>query len=149
MKSIIYAASDASFIEIDSTKFRVPPASFAQSGKVYRRLTPEYWAWFHHKLEIMGHALIQGKISERTYVEILDRISNIYNVAHDTFGKKMLDDAVRTTDVRKLDEIINNENAAQNDTQRHNSHKHDPHRRDSQKCAPQDCAPRLIVERGR
>ncbi|HOC93365.1 MAG TPA: hypothetical protein PKH33_13500 [bacterium] len=108
MKTIVYAASDATFIEIDSAKFWSPPETFVQAGKVHRRLTPEYWAWFYHKFTLMEQALTRGKISEATFVEILDRISKLYNHAVALYGKEMLDAAVRTTDVREIDKIIRN-----------------------------------------
>ena len=106
MKNIIYAASDVTFIELDPAKFRTPPATFTRCGKVYRRLTPEYWAWFHHKYALAEHALARGKMKEATFVEILSRIAKLYNVAFATFGKETLDAAVRNTDVREQDRLI-------------------------------------------
>jgi len=116
MKTIVYAASDATFIEIDSAKFWTPPETFFQSGKSYRRLTPEYWAWFHHKYLLMEQALVNGKISEKTFVEILDRIAVLYNQAFAAFGKETLDEAVRTTDVREQDTLIRNKNISEKNT---------------------------------
>lgn len=110
MKTIVYAASDATFIEIDSAKFWTPPETFFQSGKSYRRLTPEYWAWFHHKYLLMEKALVNGKISEEMFVEILDRISKLYNLALAAFGKDALHEAERTTDVREMDALLKNKN---------------------------------------
>lgn len=110
MKSIVYAASDATFIELDPARFRTPPATFARFGKVYRRLTPEYWAWFYRKYKLMETALTRKKISEAAFTEILDRIATLYNHAIALHGKEAMDAAVQTTDVRELDALIKKEN---------------------------------------
>jgi len=113
MKTIIYAASDATIIEIDSAKFWNPLETFVQSGKAYRRLTPEYWAWFNHKFHIMEQALTNGKISESTFVEILNRISTLYNHALAHHGRDILKHAEATLDFKEYDKRlksdINNE----------------------------------------
>jgi len=104
MKTIIYAASDATFIEIDSARFWKPPATFVQSGKVYRRLTPEYWAWFRRKFLILEKALVNGKVSEETFVEILDRMSKLYNHAVAAYGKEALREAVKADGAKEIDD---------------------------------------------
>ncbi len=101
MKPIIYAATDATFISVDSRKFWSPPETFTQAGKSYRRLTPEYWAWFNHKYGVMEKALINGKISENTFEEILDRIAAVYYQAHFIYGRDALKAAEKAFDLEK------------------------------------------------
>lgn len=131
MKTIVYAATDITFIEIDSAKFWNPPATFVQSGKTYRRLTPEYWAWFNHKYHVMEQALINRKISEQTFEAILERISKLYLCAYEQFGKAALDEAVRTTDINKIDGLIKNRSIVKDDNAKH-----------------KNSIPRLVVQRG-
>jgi hypothetical protein len=85
-----------------------------ENGKCYRRLTPEYWAWFYHKYLLMEKALTNGKISEATFVEILDRISKLYNLALAAFGNDALHEAERTTDVKEMDALIKIKNRDKN-----------------------------------
>lgn len=101
---IIFAASDATYIEIAD----VEPSQdhIVRNGKYYRRLTPEYWAWFNHKYNLMEKALTQGKISETAFKEILDRISALYNHAVALFGKEAIDETCRAANVKELDEVI-------------------------------------------
>ncbi|HOY63553.1 MAG TPA: hypothetical protein PLK80_05840 [bacterium] len=114
MKTIVYAASDITFIEIDAARFWNPPATFTQGGKVYRRLTPEYWAWFYRKYHVVEKALVNGKISETAFVEILDRFSALYNHAVAAYGKETLREAVRLTDISHIDEAVKRDNAVGN-----------------------------------
>ena len=129
----IFAATDATFIECDGTAFSCDHV--VRHGKCYRRLTPEYWAWFHHKYHLMENALTRKKISESAFEGILDRIAKLYNHAVAGFGKEMLDAAVRTTDVRKHDDLIKRDNAAASGNQGHADMR-------------RPAAPSLVVERG-
>lgn len=106
---VIFAASDITF----TTRKECLPSdeTIIQDGKCYRRLTPEYWAWFNHKYHLMEKALTHGKITEATFKEILDRISALYNHAISMFGKDILDEACRTTDLKEMDAIIRRENS--------------------------------------
>lgn len=106
----IFAATDATFIECDSTESS--QERVVRHEKTYYRLTPEYWAWFRNKYEIMEKALVAGKISEAAFEKILDRISALYNQAVAIFGKEMLDMAVRNQDIAAVDEMIRGGNDA-------------------------------------
>ncbi len=107
---VIFAATDMTTV----IRNGCPPDqdTVTENAKRYRRLTPEYWAWFNHKYHLMENALTRKKISETAFAEILNRISTLYNHAIALYGKETLDEAVRTTDVRKLDELLKRENAA-------------------------------------
>jgi len=109
MTPVIFAATDMT--TVIRKECPANQGTVIDNGKCYRRLTPEYWAWFNHKYHLMEQALTNGKISEEMFEAILDRISKLYNHALALFGEEMLDNAVRTTDVRKLDELIKRENA--------------------------------------
>lgn len=103
----VFAATDATFVECDSTQDRV-----VRHEKSYHRLTPEYWAWFRHKYELMENAVTRKKISEAAFEKILDRISALYNQAVEIFGKDALDRACETTDIAAVDEMIKSGNDA-------------------------------------
>jgi|GEM_PF-6997851 len=90
---IVFAATDMTVITISDS--RVSQDIVIENAKHYRRLTPEYWAWFYHKYHLMEQALVNGKISESTFVEILNRISALYNLALAAFGKDALKEAER------------------------------------------------------
>lgn len=124
---VVFASTD--MLTVVRTGCPTSQDSVFENGKCYRRLTPEYWAWFYYKYTLMEKALTNGKISEATFVEILDRISKLYNHAVTLSGKEALDDARRNTDVKLLDEAMRNEMAANNGSLRR--------------------APSLVVERGR
>ncbi len=104
----IFAATDMTVIKISDSRSSLNTVT--ENAKHYRRLTPEYWAWFFHKYHVMEKALTNGKISEATFVEILDRISNLYNLAIAAFGQDALREAERTTDVREMDALLKNGN---------------------------------------
>ena len=93
ISTIVFAATDMTVITISDS--RSSRDTVTENGKCYRSLTPEYWAWFYHKYHLMEQALVNGKISESTFVEILNRISALYNLALDAFGKDALKEAER------------------------------------------------------
>jgi len=133
--SAVYVATDATFIEMDfPIGMETMPTAIMKFGKTLHLLTPEYWAWFNHKYHLMENALTRKKISETAFAEILDRISKLYNQAVAIYGKEMLDAAVRTADVRKLDELIKRENAVTGCNQGNGGSRHS--------------VPSLVVERG-
>jgi len=122
---VIFAATDMSVIIISDD--RASQDVVTVNAKQYRRLTPEYWAWFNHKYHLMEQALTHKKITEATFTEILDRISKLYNMACAAFGKDALRNAEQTTDVKLIDEII---------------------RKDTKPAATGNQTPSLVFERG-
>jgi len=126
----VFVATDMTVLKISDS--RVSQDIVVENAKHYRRLTPEYWAWFHHKYHLMEQALVNGKISEATFVEILNRISALYNLALAAFGKDALHNAEQTTDMQRLDKIIRNGSG-------------DSHHAQQQ---PRNHPPSFVVERG-
>lgn len=103
----IYAATDATFIEMDfPAGMESIPASIMKFGMTFHLLTPEYWACFHHKFHVMEQALTRGKISEAMFVEILNRISDLYNRALDLYCRDTLKEAERTTDIKEWEKSL-------------------------------------------
>jgi len=98
---VIFVATDMTVITISDSRSSLDTVT--ENAKHYRRLTPEYWAWFHHKYQIMEQALVNGKISEATFVEILNRISAIYNHALVIHGRDALKHAEATLDFKEYD----------------------------------------------
>jgi len=110
--SAVYAATDATFIEMDfPVGMETMPAAIMKFGKTFHRLTPEYWAWFYHKFTLMENALTRKKISEAMFVEILDRISALYNQALAHYGRDALKQAEASLDFNSWDEKIRKEKA--------------------------------------
>lgn len=97
----IFAATDMTFIRVSDS--RSARDTVTENGKCYRRLTPEYWAWFYHKFSLMEQALVNGKITETTFVEILNRISALYNLALDLHGRDALKHAEATLNFKEYD----------------------------------------------
>jgi len=125
----IYAATDATVVELESsTASTWIPETVTKAGKQYKRLTPEYWAWFYRKYCLMEKALVAEKVSEATFAVILDRISALYNRAVAMFGKEALDRACNTTNVTGQGEPTRNENGNESAPRR-------------------SCVPSLVAER--
>ena len=103
---VIFAATDMMVIKISDSRSSLNTVT--ENAKRYYRLTPEYWAWFHHKYQIMEQALVNGKISEATFVEILNRISAIYNHALAIHGRDALKHAEATLDFKEYDSRLKN-----------------------------------------
>jgi len=103
---VIFAATDMTVIKISDS--RSSCAAVTENGKHYRRLTPEYWAWFYHKYHLMEQALVNGKISEATFVEILNRISALYNLALSVYTRDALKHAEATLDFKEYDSRLKN-----------------------------------------
>lgn len=98
---VIFAATDMTVITISDS--RSSHDTVTENAKHYRRLTPEYWAWFYHKYHLMEQALVNGKISEATFVEILNRSSALYNHALALHGRDALKHAEATLDFKEYD----------------------------------------------
>ncbi len=98
---VIFVATDMTVITISDSRSSLDTVT--ENAKHYHRLTPEYWAWFYHKYHLMEKALVNGKISEATFVEILNRISAIYNHALAIHGRDALKHAEATLDFKEYD----------------------------------------------
>jgi len=103
---VIFAATDMTVVTISG--YRASGNSVIENGKCYRRLTSEYWAWFYHKYHLMEQALVNGKIAEATFVEILNRISALYNHALALHGRDALKHAEATLDFKEYDSRLKN-----------------------------------------
>jgi hypothetical protein len=105
--SAVYAATDATCIEMDfPASMETMPTSIMKFGKTFHLLTPEYWAWFNNKYHLMEQALVNKKISEKAFVEILNRISALYNHALAHYSRDILKEAERTTDVKEWEKAL-------------------------------------------
>lgn len=105
--SAVYAATDATFIEMDfPSNMECPPTSIMKFGKTFYHLTPECWAWFNHKFHLMEKALVNKKISEKAFVDILNRISALYNQALALYSRDILKEAERTTNVKEWEKTL-------------------------------------------
>jgi len=102
---MVFAATDATFIEMSFSDGSMPQA-LLKYGKTFHRLTPEYWAWFYHKYQIVEDATSRGQCPERVFVEILNRISALYNRAIELYGRDALKEAERNTDVKMFGEKL-------------------------------------------
>ncbi len=60
------------------------------SGVIYYRLTPIYYAYLAHCFANAGAALTSGKLSESDYRNMLDRMSQIHTLAVATWGTDIL-----------------------------------------------------------
>ena len=98
---VIFVATDMTVITISDSRSSLDTVT--ENAKRYRRLTPEYWAWFYHKYHLMEQALTHGKITEKTFVEILNRISALYNHALALYGRDTLKHAEATLDFKEYD----------------------------------------------
>lgn len=106
-RRFIYAATDATFMEMEyPAGMETVPGAVMRYGKTFHLLTPEYWAWFYHKFLLMEKALVNGKISEATFEEILNRVSALYNHALALYGRETLKKAVRTTDLKTWEKTL-------------------------------------------
>jgi len=98
---VIFVATDMTVIKISDSRSSLDTVT--ENAKRYHRLTPEYWAWFNYKFHLMEQALVNGKISEATFVEILNRISALYNLALALHGRDALKHAEGTLDFKEYD----------------------------------------------
>ena len=101
---VIFVATDMTVIKISDSRSSLDTVT--ENAKRYRRLTPEYWAWFNHKYHLMEKALTHGKITEKTFVEILNRISALYNHALALYGRDTLKHAEATLDFKEYDSCL-------------------------------------------
>lgn len=156
--STVYAATDATFINLDfPADIKTLPVSILKFRKTFYRLTPSYWAWFLHKYKVMEKALVAGKISERTFTEILDRVSTLYNHAAAIFGKEAIDQACESGDIAAVDEMVRggNKNAGTAGVSTGESALHggvqrrDVHRETTGSKNMRSYIPSLVAERGR
>ena len=102
---MVFAATDATFIEMPFPDGSMPQA-LTKYGKTFHRLTPECWAWFYHKYQVVEDATARRQCPEHVFVEILNRISALYNRAIVLYGRDALKEAEKTTDIKMFDEKL-------------------------------------------
>jgi len=66
----------------------------------YYRLTPDYFAWLHHRMVLAQKKHQAGKITPNVYREITDRFNSILEIGFSIFSKVTLKDAVRSFNVK-------------------------------------------------
>ncbi len=109
---MVFAATDALFIETAFPADSMPRA-LIKYGKTFYRLTPEYWAWLYHKYQLVEDATACRECPEHVFVEILNRISALYNRAIELYGHEALKEAERTTDIEVFEKkLLAGSNAA-------------------------------------
>jgi len=65
-----------------------------ENGAAYYRLTPLFWSYLRHAFDNATRACEAGKLGEATYLELLNRISHIYNLVLAQYG----DEAVKSAE---------------------------------------------------
>lgn len=80
------------------------PNSFARDNALddvmYRRLDPEYFAWLWSRAQLVIQAFDAGRIDRAAFDTVITRWAWIYRWAIDTWGREVLDEAIRTSEPR-------------------------------------------------
>jgi len=67
---------------------------------MYRRLDPDYFAWLWSRVQLVIQAFDAGRIDRPAFDTVITRWAWIYRWAIDTWGREVLDEALRTSEPR-------------------------------------------------
>ena len=75
-----------------------PTLDLVADGKVYRALTPDYYLWLRHKMELAKARYSHGRLSEPAFEALRTRFNTVHDQALAVLGMERLLDASRHFD---------------------------------------------------
>ncbi len=88
----IYAATILEFWETDNPDYLAHEISI--NGTCFRRLDPDYYAWFRHKMISAQASHQAGKLSDQAWNTLRERFNSLQEMAIELFGKETLQQAL-------------------------------------------------------
>ena len=89
----IYAATNLEFWETDKSHYLAYEISINET--CFRRLDPDYYTWFRHKMISAQASHQAGKLSNPTWETLRERFNSLQEMAIEMFGKETLQQALR------------------------------------------------------
>ena len=96
VKNVPFVATD--LIELDWPIMPTSLQDIAIEGKVYRPLTPEYFAWLRHQMQKARNQTARGKMPAANFDALRTRFNALLDRAIDLFGESALEDAFEAMD---------------------------------------------------
>ncbi len=71
------------------------PDDITIDGTIFRKLSPDYFAWFRSRMVAAQAAHKAGKLSDKAWETLRERFNNLQEMAIEIFGKETLQQALR------------------------------------------------------